>query len=192
MRAQPISREQARNYAAAFPKEVFMKLQDEHAREKHDPKLYTYMQLDHQIFIEGISQLMQPKFHFCDVGCGAGDKLALMHTLYPKAKLTGIEITESMSKHATRLCPFATIKTGDARFASYDQYDLIYSYTPATDIGIWFEIVQRIMMGMKKGAILAVVDVSRGLSVLPWKGRLEGSRFKVYIQEHDRAWEHYF
>lgn len=126
-------------------------------RDERYKDYFPYITLQASEFIHKIVPLLRAKKHFVDIGCGGGDKLALMHFLGPKtAKLTGIEFDPITATAARKLCPFANIINDDALARTYEEYDLLYAYVPIRNPVLWVHLQNRVAETMKRGAAFVV------------------------------------
>ena len=73
------------------------------------------------------------KGSFIDIGCGAGDKLALVKTHRPKLNVFGIEHDPWMVSWGQALVGDG-VMLGDAFKTDYSTYDFIYAYWPIANV----------------------------------------------------------
>jgi len=132
-----MSYKRAEALAKAFPNEVFEKIAKDSRKKgayNRNDKYFEYIQLPPVTFIAGAIPWIKKRMHFVDIGCGAGDKLALVHMLAAKdVKITGIEMRKAMVEKARELCPFAHIIHKNALGLTYENYDILYAYRPIAD-----------------------------------------------------------
>lgn len=101
-----------------------------------------------------------------EVGCGTGYNLRLLARRFPKAHLTGLDVSAHMiekAKKATRPfaqrvrleeCPYAL---GDTRYAG--QFDVIlFSYALTMINPQWEELVRQAKKDLRSGGVIAVAD----------------------------------
>lgn len=130
--------------------------QDGHAMDRSGH--YPYIPLPLSRFAAVISPKLKPNMRVLDVGCGAGDKLLAFQIMKPTLRITGIEYDPTMAACARYTCgTFAKIIEGDALTQNYKHYDLIYMYRPMSEPDLQASLQARVMMQMRRGAVLIVV-----------------------------------
>ena len=63
-----------------------------------------------------------------DAGCGLGDGLKALRTVYPQAQLHGIEWSWPLRGLCALRCPWAKVRQGDIWQADWSTYDLVYLF----------------------------------------------------------------
>lgn len=63
-----------------------------------------------------------------DAGCGLGDGLKALRSVYPNAQLTGIEWSWPLRALCALRCPWARVRQGDIWAADWSGYDLVYLF----------------------------------------------------------------
>lgn len=120
----------------------------------HDSKKYfAYIPLYARKFLVALTPLLEKKKSFLDVGCGMGDKLALVHKIAPHVRVGGIEFHKPYVKLARKIAPNAHVYHCNAlHYADYHKWDIIYAYRPISHWDTMCALEERIMREMKRGA----------------------------------------
>ncbi len=63
-----------------------------------------------------------------DAGCGLGDGLKALRTVYPNAQLEGLERSRLLSVLCALRCPWARVRRGDIWTADWADYALVYLF----------------------------------------------------------------
>jgi len=108
-------------------------------RKHENAGMFRYVPLRIDQFIEQLNIVSgfkdlpnEPKF--VDVGCGIGQKLAILGWIYYRYKIYGIEYSKEYAKIAKALVPKTTqIIIADAITQNYKIFDIIYFYCPCSD-----------------------------------------------------------
>ncbi len=177
---KPYTYDEAREIARNFPnRKLFMQIQDLSCKERGDKWInnkfvsggdsYPYIQLYHETFIQNVIPYIPICGTFLDIGCGAGDKLALIRHLRPDVQIHGIEFDPELVKAAKELCPFARITKQDALEHPwlYNEYDVLYAYTIFKKKALWYGLIHEVMAHMKPGARFFAADCA-GANAFNW------------------------
>ncbi len=106
----------------------------------------------------------QPQ-HILEVGCGTGKNLVRLRQLFPRAKLTGLDLSEAMLAQARRKLAGTTPAIG-WRHQAYDRplrveppFDLLlFSYALTMFNPGWEEAIAAAYADLAPGGLIAVVD----------------------------------
>lgn len=63
-----------------------------------------------------------------DAGCGLGHGLQALRSVYPQARLAGLEWSWVLTLLCMLRCPWARVRQGDIWLAPWENYDLIYLF----------------------------------------------------------------
>jgi len=129
---------------------------DEHCLSSRQE--FPYICYDSESFLKIIKPHMKRAKTFIDVGCGGGDKLALVKQKWPKVEVFGIEHTPMTAiwagLHGKVFCQ-------DALKVDYSPYDVIYAYWPICNIEKMDLLCQRIRATKKCKAVFVLVGCGR-------------------------------
>lgn len=118
---------------------------------------WNYIPYDSENFLKVLSYVLKkhPKIKsFLDVGCGAGDKVAIASKLVKKS--CGIEYQQVYADYAKE--SGLDVECCNAfKYNGYGNFDIIYMYHPIMDDLLYKKLVKRILNHMKPGAILIEV-----------------------------------
>ncbi len=106
-----------------------------------------------------------------DAGCGLGHGLRALRSVYPQAKLSGIEWSWPLRALAALLCPWARIRQGDMWKADWSGYDMVYLFQRPESMpravqkaraelrpGAWLVSLEFVAQELKPAAKLQNVD----------------------------------
>lgn len=106
-----------------------------------------------------------------DAGCGLGHGLRALRSVYPRAKLSGIEWSWPLRALAALLCPWARIRQGDMWKADWSAYDMVYLFQRPESMpravqkaraelrpGAWLVSLEFVAQELKPAARLQSVD----------------------------------
>lgn len=106
-----------------------------------------------------------------DAGCGLGHGLRALRSVYPQAKLSGIEWSWPLRALAALLCPWARIRQGDMWKADWSGYDMVYLFQRPESMpravqkaraelrpGAWLVSLEFVAQELKPSAKLQSVD----------------------------------
>ena len=92
-----------------------------------------------------------------DLGCGPGNSTALLVEAFPKARLVGIDSSPEMLVKARKVLPKVEFIEADlSTWAAPADADVLYSNATFQWVPKHLEVLQRLLRGIKKGAVLAV------------------------------------
>lgn len=101
-----------------------------------------------------------------EVGCGTGYNLRLLAKRFPKAQLTGLDVSSHMIEKATKATKFCSNRVqleerpyalGDERYTG--QFDaVVFSYSLTMINPQWEELIMQAKADLKPGGIIAVAD----------------------------------
>lgn len=134
----------------------FLSIIDERRLDK--PKDYTreefhYIRYHTQSFKDLVFPVIEEvkAKSFLDVGCGGGDKLALVRKRFRgHVKTYGIEHDPAMATWARLYADH--VACTDALKANYGAFDVIYAYWPICDVQLMSKLVHRILDQMRPTA----------------------------------------
>lgn len=92
---------------------------------------FHYIQWNQDSFKDFIFPLLKGAKTFIDVGCGGGDKLALVKKHKPRMKVYGVEHDPAMAAWASLFGD--VVFCADAFTLDYKPFDVIYAYWPIAD-----------------------------------------------------------
>lgn len=116
----------------------------------------------------------KPPQSFLDVGCGLGTKLIMVNHAF--RQIDGIEFDSGYAEKARELTKLrddriTIIETDALKFNGYQNYDIIYFYTPINDRKKQILLETRIIRRAKAGAIIVPFAYTyHGASRL-WRGK---------------------
>jgi SAM-dependent methyltransferase len=126
-----------------------------------------------------------------DAGCGLGDGLRALASVWPKARLHGVEWSRSLAILARRRVPMAQVDRGDMWTASWAGHDLVYLFQrPESMARAWAKACTEMVPGNWLVSLEFAVP-----EVAPWAILQAGARRAVYVyrvpapaaRESDRA-----
>ena len=94
-------------------------------------------------------------FEIADLGCGPGNSTAVLKTVFPNAKLTGIDNSANMIDKAKKTYPDIEFKLGDIQNLN-EKYDLIFSNACLQWIPNHKSLLPYLMEKLNEHGILAV------------------------------------
>lgn len=92
---------------------------------------------------------------FIDVGCGGGDKLAIVKENWPDVKVFGVEHDPAMAIWASLYADVVFCQ--DALKLDYNPYDMIYAYWPIAQTEGMDKLIQHILDSKHAGAKFVLV-----------------------------------
>ena len=99
--------------------------------------------------------LATPAPRMLDAGCGAGDGLRALRSVWPQAQLEGVERSRVLAALAGWRCRWARVRSGDMWAGSWAPYDIVYLFQrPETMPRAWEKAVAE----MHPGAWLVSLD----------------------------------
>jgi SAM-dependent methyltransferase len=120
---------------------------------------FYYIRLNDQHFLEMVAPHMNKGVgSFIDVGCGGGDKLALIKEHWPHVHTVGIEHDPAMAAWASTVGD--KVFCGDAFRISYRPYDVIYAYYPIADPEKMTKLCEHIVRSKRPEAKFILVGFS--------------------------------
>lgn len=100
--------------------------------------------------------LLEPRLVY-DLGCGPGNSTALLATAYRNAQIVGVDLSPAMLKAARANLPKLEFIEADlATWQAPADADLLYSNATFQWVPEHLKVLQRLLQGMKTGAVLAV------------------------------------
>lgn len=90
-----------------------------------------------------------------DIGCGPGNSTNILKTVFPEAKITGIDSSENMIQKAKEENPDINFSVCDAQKLT-GKYDLLFSNACLQWIPNHNELIPKLMTNLNSGGILAV------------------------------------
>jgi trans-aconitate 2-methyltransferase len=100
--------------------------------------------------------LQRPRIVY-DLGCGPGNSTEILRQAYPSARITGIDRSPAMISKAKQTVAGVDFRSQDVAFWQPDrEADLIFSNALFQWVAQHGPILQKLLQGMKKGAVLAV------------------------------------
>lgn len=114
---------------------------------------HAYDPLPFWLFLDGIRAAthLATGRRFLDVGCGIGDKLALMHHL--GWQVAGIDRHPPYVDAARELVPEADVSCGDAMDADSFDADLVYMYRPAVADALEERLEAHVLERIRPGTV---------------------------------------
>ena len=92
-----------------------------------------------------------------DLGCGPGNSTELLVAAYPKARIVGVDHSPNMLEKArTALPQLEFLETNLANWQPPEGADLLFSNATFQWVPEHMRVLQRLLRGMKTGAVLAV------------------------------------
>lgn len=116
---------------------------------------FHYIQWSRDAFQKIVVPLIKPRSSFVDVGCGGGDKLAVVKAAKRSVRVTGIEHDPTMAFWASMYAD--RIICDDALQQDYSGYDFIYAFWPIANHEMMEQLLDRIVDQMKVGASFFLV-----------------------------------
>lgn len=93
------------------------------------------------------------RLNFVDAGCGIGNVLYIA-SLFGEFNVHGLDIETKYLQIARKLVPLASLEKQDILKTDYSKYDVIYFYTPMSNISKQRELEKRIVTTARDGAII--------------------------------------
>lgn len=122
-----------------------------------------------------------------EVGCAGGHLSGLLKGLFPKAKITGIDVYEAAVAEAARRFPQLTFKVADAHklpFAS-QSYDLVVCSETIEHVVDPEKVIREMGRVLKKdGSLLIEMDSGSGLFRVVWAIWTKWGKGKVWKDAH--------
>lgn len=119
---------------------------------------FPYISYNAERFKRMVFPLLESAKSFIDVGCGGGDKLALVKAAHPSVRVVGVEHDPTMAIWASLYAD--TVFCQDALTLDYSTYDVIYAYWPIADHALMRTLGHRILSHMKPKAKFVLVGFS--------------------------------
>ena len=105
--------------------------------------------------LDRLLDLPNPAPRILDAGCGAGDGLLALRSVWPQARLQGVEHSRPLAWVAAWRCRGAQIRAGDRWAGSWADLDLVYLFQrPETMPRAW----KKAQAEMRPGAWLVSLD----------------------------------
>lgn len=134
----------------------FALLQEKDGMTRRNQEEFYYIRYGINSFLELMWKHMERRIKsFIDVGCGGGDKLALMKEHFPRLKVYGVEHDPAMAAWAATVGD--KVWCADAFTIDYSKFDLIYAYWPISNRKLMDELIARIMKQKKPTAKFLLV-----------------------------------
>lgn len=121
---------------------------------------FPYIQYDREEFGRIMLKVMHGASSFIDVGCGGGDKLAIIKENWPHVLVHGVEHDPAMAIWAG-LCA-DKVFCQDALTMNYWLYDVVYAYWPIQDKTLMDKLIERILDTKHPGAKFVLVGYGYG------------------------------
>ena len=102
---------------------------------------------------------------FLDVGCGIGTTVLMASNLFDAY---GFDYNQELVSRAQGVVGDRVCYDDASTFDRYDQFDFIYYYRPFVNDDFQLQFEERVLNGMKKGALICPV-----MEALDWESRLE-------------------
>lgn len=116
---------------------------------------FSYIQFSQDHFKRLMLEAMVGAHSFIDVGCGGGDKLAIIKENWPHCLVHGVEHDPAMAIWASLFAD--RVYCQDARELDYSVYDVIYAYWPISHTPAMNQLMQQIMDTKKESAKFVLV-----------------------------------
>lgn len=89
--------------------------------------------------LAGLERVVSPApARVLDAGCGLGHGLAALRSLWPEARIDGVEWSRPLAWWAARRCRWAGVRRGDLWADSWARYELVYLFQrPETMARAW-------------------------------------------------------
>lgn len=126
-----------------------------HEGKEHE---FHYISYHTGTFKEKMFKLMEGAKSFIDVGCGGGDKLAIVKHNWPHVKVHGVEHDPTMAIWASQYAD--KVFCMDAMGIDYSYYDVIYAYWPISNVDKMDALLRRIFSQAKRQAQIEIVGYS--------------------------------
>jgi hypothetical protein len=78
--------------------------------------------------LQGLDEVVPAPASVLDAGCGLGHGLAALHSVWPQARLQGVEWSPLLARLAAWRCPGAHIRRGDMWALSWAGHDVVYLF----------------------------------------------------------------
>lgn len=125
---------------------------------------FHYIKYEVESFQKRVFPFLKGARTFIDVGCGGGDKLAIVKAKKPSLRVFGVEHDPAMAIWAQATTGAEQVFCRDAFSLDYGLYDVIYAYWPIADRKIMTHLVDHILRTMHKKAkfVLVGFEMSSG------------------------------
>lgn len=120
---------------------------------------FSYIRYPLDDFKVQISSIMKKAKSFIDVGCGGGDKLAIIKENWPHCIVHGVEHDPTMAIWARLYAD--EVFCQDAMTIDYHPYDVIYSYWPIYNHVLMNKLIDHIEATKRKEAIFLLLGYRR-------------------------------